>query len=87
VLPVEYLLEWIRSTKALRENPNEKDDWIHLLCFGGAAAVLALQLLIGCELFSAFSKVENQRHDFGVLFRYRRTSLCLPQWLLRSSLA
>jgi hypothetical protein len=39
---------------------------IGFICYvlGGAAAVLALQLLIGCELFSAFSKVENQRHDF-----------------------
>jgi len=26
--------------------------------------VLALQLLIGCELLAVFSKVENQRYDF-----------------------
>jgi len=32
---------------------------------GGAAGVLALQLLISCELLSAFSKVENQRYDFS----------------------
>ena len=36
------------------------------ICYvlGGAAAVLALQLLISCELLSAFNKVENQRYDF-----------------------
>ena len=36
------------------------------ICYvlGGAAGVLALQLLIGCELLSAFSKFENQRYDF-----------------------
>jgi len=37
------------------------------ICYvlGGAAGVLALQLLIGCELLSAFSKFENQRYEFG----------------------
>ena len=36
------------------------------ICYllGGAAGVLVLQLLIRCELLSAFSKVENQRYDF-----------------------
>jgi hypothetical protein len=36
------------------------------ICYvlGGAAGVLALQLLIGCELLSAFSKFENQRYEF-----------------------
>jgi len=36
------------------------------ICYvlGGAAGVLALQLLIGCELLAAFSKVENERHEF-----------------------
>lgn len=36
------------------------------ICYvlGGAAGVLALQLLIGCELLAAFSKVENQRYEF-----------------------
>ena len=36
------------------------------ICYvlGGAAVVLVLQLLIGCELLAAFSKVENQRYDF-----------------------
>lgn len=39
---------------------------IGVICYvvGGIGAVLALQLLIGCELLSAFSKFENQRHDF-----------------------
>ena len=32
--------------------------------FGGASGVLALQLLIRCELLSAFAKVENQQYDF-----------------------
>jgi hypothetical protein len=36
------------------------------ICYvvGGAAGVLALQLLISCELLSAFSKFENQRYEF-----------------------
>ena len=36
------------------------------ICYvlGGAAGVLALQLLIGCELLAAFSKFENQRYEF-----------------------
>jgi len=39
---------------------------IGFVCYvlGGVGGVLALQLLIGCELLSAFSKVENQRYDF-----------------------
>jgi hypothetical protein len=39
---------------------------IGFVCYllGGASVVLAFQLLIGCELLSAFSKVENQRYDF-----------------------
>jgi len=39
---------------------------IGTICYllGGAAGVLALQLLIGCELLSAFSQTENQRLDF-----------------------
>jgi len=39
---------------------------IGFICYvlGGAAGVLAVQLLIGCELLSAFSKFENQRDDF-----------------------
>ena len=36
------------------------------ICYilGGIGGVVALQLLIGCELLSAFSKFENQRYDF-----------------------
>ena len=36
------------------------------ICYvlGAIGVVLALQLLIGCELLSAFSKFENQRYDF-----------------------
>ncbi len=39
---------------------------IGVICYvlGGAAGVLALQLLISCELLSGFSRVENQRYDF-----------------------
>jgi hypothetical protein len=39
---------------------------IGFICYvlGGLGGVLALQLLIRCELLSAFSKVENQRYDF-----------------------
>ncbi len=39
---------------------------IGVICYvlGGAGGVLALQLLISCELLSAFGKVENQRYDF-----------------------
>ena len=38
---------------------------IGTICYvlGGAAGVLALQLLIGCELLGAFSRVENQYYD------------------------
>ena len=36
------------------------------ICYvlGGIGGVVALQLLISCELLSAFSKFENQRYDF-----------------------
>jgi hypothetical protein len=36
------------------------------ICYGlgGLAGVLAVQLLVGCELLAAFSKVENQRYEF-----------------------
>ena len=36
------------------------------ICYvvGGVAGVLAVQLLIGCELLAAFSKYENQRYEF-----------------------
>jgi hypothetical protein len=36
------------------------------ICYvlGGMGSVVALQLLIGCELLSAFSQFENQRYDF-----------------------
>lgn len=38
---------------------------IGAICYavGGAAGVLALRLLIGCEVIEAFGKVENQRYD------------------------
>jgi len=41
------------------------------ICYvlGGAAGVLALQLLIGCELLSAFSKFDNQRFEFWEFLR------------------
>lgn len=39
---------------------------IGAICYvlGGTAGVLALQLLIGCEVLSAFGKVRDQRYDF-----------------------
>ncbi|MGH9425658.1 MAG: hypothetical protein ACRD2L_05045 [Terriglobia bacterium] len=39
---------------------------IGAICYvlGGAGGVLALQLLIGCELLGIFSRVENQRYEF-----------------------
>jgi hypothetical protein len=38
-----------------------------VICYvlGGACGVLALQLLISCEILSGFSKVENQRYDLS----------------------
>jgi hypothetical protein len=39
---------------------------IGVICYvlGGACGVLALQLLLSCEILASFSRVENLRYDF-----------------------